>query len=179
MSKQYDEYIEEHKRNVTEAFEWLKTHLPEVLPSKDTGDEYSICEHQCLFEHDSSKYDEDEYDAYDKYFYGRNRSYEVVNGFNLAWLSHIHKNKHHWQYWVLINDNPDEGEIILDMPDVYIIEMICDWWSFSFKKGDLTEIFSWYKERSRYMKLSDYTRKKVEDILYKINIKLTELNSND
>ena len=65
------------------------------------------------------------------------------------------------------------------MPDCYIIEMICDWWSFSWKQENLYEIFKWYEERKDYIKLSDYTRKKVEDILNKMHIildddKLTE-----
>ena len=182
MSKEYDEYIEEHRRNVFKGYQWLEENLPEVLPSKDAGDEYNICRHQCEFAHDQSKYSEEEYDAYDKYFYGGNRSYEVVENFNRAWLHHIHNNPHHWQHWILINDDPDKGEIILDMPDVYIIEMICDWWAFSWKKGDLNEIFNWYADHKAYMKLSDYTRKKVEDILEKIgykiaNLKLADLNA--
>ena len=54
----------------------------------------------------------------------------------------------------------------------YIIEMICDWWSFSWKQNNLNEIFKWYEERKDYIKLSDYTRKKVEDILGKMNVKI-------
>ncbi len=29
-------------------------------------------------------------------------------GFNTAWLKHIHRNPHHWQHWVLFEDNPSE-----------------------------------------------------------------------
>ena len=165
MSKEYDEYIKEHRENVLKGFLWLEENLPEVLPSEDADNEYGLCRYQCEFSHDNSKFSKEEYDAYDKYFYGKNKSYEVVENFNRAWLHHIHNNPHHWQHWVLINDDPDKGEIILDMPDVYIIEMICDWWSFSWKKGDLKEIFKWYDEHRKYMKLSDYTRRKVESIL--------------
>lgn len=58
------------------------------------------------------------------------------------------------------------------MPHNYIIEMICDWWAFSWAKGNLYEIFSWYDAHKHYMKLSDKTRKTVEDILEKIKAKL-------
>ena len=58
------------------------------------------------------------------------------------------------------------------MTDDYIIEMICDWWAFSWKKGELYEIFSWYDKHKDYMKLSPKTRKKVEDILDIIREKL-------
>lgn len=171
MSKEYDDYIKEHKDNVFKAFQWLEKNLPEIF--LDEGFK-ATCRHLCEYSHDQSKYSEEEYDAYDKYFYGRNKSYQVVNDFNIAWLHHIHANPHHWQHWVLINDDPDKSEIILDMPDEYIIEMICDWWSFSFKKGDLHEIFNWYEERKDYMKLSEYTRDRVQDLLYMIKEKLSE-----
>ena len=81
---------------------------------------------------------------------------------------------HHWQHWILINDDPDKAEVILDMPYNYILEMICDWWSFSWKTGKLEEIFTWYDAHKAYMKLSDKTRETVEDILDKIKAKLEE-----
>ena len=116
----------------------------------------------------------DEYNAYDKYFYGGNCSFGVVQAFNYAWLLHIHRNPHHWQHWVLINDNPKEGEVIMDMQYNYVIEMICDWWSFSWKTGNLYEIFTWYDDRKDYIKLSTNTRIVVEMILEKMRRKLEE-----
>lgn len=169
MSAKYDEYIEEHKSNVTKAFNWIKENIPDIFDPEVLKD----TEYNCIYGHDSSKQERDEYEAYDAYFYG-NRSYEVMQNFNRAWLLHIHRNPHHWQYWILRNDDPEQGEILIDMPDCYIIEMICDWWSFSWKKGDLREIFNWYEERKKYIKLSHYSRGKVEDILKAINFKLME-----
>lgn len=101
----------------------------------------------------------------------------MVQDFNKAWLAHIHRNPHHWQHWVLINDDPKLGEIVLDMPYEYIIEMICDWWAFSWSSGNLYEIFNWYNEHEEYMKLSEKTRKTVEDILDKIKKKLDDMNA--
>ena len=169
MSKEYDLYLQEHKNNVKKGFEWIIHNLSSIIPNDiNIGDlEWQIC-----INHDLSKSDKEEYDSYDKYFYGGNRSYEVVQNFNTAWLRHIHKNKHHWQHWILINDEPNEDMIILDMPYEYIIEMICDWWTFSWRNGDLTEIFDWYDKHKDYMKLSDKTRKTVENILSKIKDKL-------
>lgn len=171
MSEKYDEYIKEHKENVFKGFQWLEENLPELFPNEEFKAE---CRHQCEFSHDQSKYELDEYDAYDAYFYGGNRSFKVVSDFDRAWLLHIHRNPHHWQYWILVKDDPDEDEIILDMPDNYIIEMICDWWSFSWKKGDLTEIFNWYDGHQDHIKLSNNTCKKVVNILFKIHKKLSE-----
>lgn len=170
MSKKYDEYLSSHLECVKDAFNWFIENMPEIFLDEVQRDEISK---QCLEDHDKSKWDPEEYQPYDNYFYG-NKSYEVVREFNRAWLRHIHNNPHHWQHWILINDNPDEGEIILDMPDNYIIEMICDWWSFSWKTGDLYEIFKWYSERKQYIKLSDTTREKVENILNSMEDKLHE-----
>ena len=168
MSREYDNYLTEHKGNVARGFHWIQEHLPELIPAED-GIDY---EHQICFAHDKSKNESDEYDAYDAYFYGRNRSFQVVQDFNYAWLNHIHRNPHHWQHWILLNDEPNEGEIILDIPYHYILEMICDFWAFSWAKGDLTEIFNWYDQHKSYMKLSEKTRKTVEDILWKIRLEL-------
>lgn len=168
MSIQYDNYLIQHKANVFKGYEWIRDNLPDILRG---GYDY---DHQLWLRHDDSKSHKEEYDAYDAYFYGGNRSYKVVQDFKRAWLRHIHQNPHHWQYWVLINDDPNEGETILDMDYNYIIEMTCDWWSFSWSKGDLYEIFNWYDVHKDYMKLSPKTRKTVEDILEKIKAKLDE-----
>ena len=170
MSLAYDLYLEQHRGNVAKGFKWIQENLPDLLiPINGVSYEHQIC-----YCHDLSKDDEEEYNAYDAYFYGGNRSYQVVKDFNYAWLHHIHNNPHHWQYWVLINDNPDEGEIIMDMPYNYIVEMICDWWAFSWKDKKLNEIFEWYEEHKEYMKLSDTTRHTVETILIRIKEKLED-----
>lgn len=165
MSLRYNQYLEQHKENVVKGFNYLRDNLPN-LAGLDS------IEHQIFFGHDASKYDAEEYQAYDAYFYGGNRSYEVVQNFRKAWLRHIHLNPHHWQYWILNNDEPDEGEIILEMPYNYLIEMICDWWAFSWAEGDLTEIFKWYDKHKDYMKLAPKTREMVEIILEAIQSSL-------
>lgn len=166
MSIQYDNYLTEHKESVAKGFRWLQENIPEVI---EDGFEWQIC-----FNHDASKTDPEEYDAYDAYFYGNNRSYSVVQNFKKAWLRHIHNNPHHWQHWILINDDPKEGMVVIDMPYIYVVEMICDWWSFSWTKGDLNEIFGWYEDRKDYMKLSANTQISVEYILGKMKDKLEE-----
>lgn len=167
MSNQYDQYLAKHKANVKKAFDWIRENLPDLVDIPNL-------EWQVEFGHDQSKSEPDEYEAYDTYFYGNNKSYAVVQAFRKAWLLHIHRNPHHWQHWVLINDDPEEGEILLEMPDNYILEMICDWWSFSWASGNLQEIFQWYDKHKEHMKLDKNTRKRVDDILGRIKEKLEE-----
>ena len=164
MSQEYTQYIIEHKANVEKAYRWLFDHnILDIHTARPTQ----------IINHDLSKYQPEEYDAYDNYFYG-SRSYENVEKFNYAWLHHIHNNPHHWQHWILINDDPEEGQKILDMPDCYIVEMNCDWWSFSLKQNKPEEIFNWYDAHKRYILLSEYTRSKVEYILKLLKRKLEE-----
>lgn len=162
MSKEYDKYLNEHKECVSSAFHWLRTHGIVMLNN--------YCMWKAIFDHDDSKFDEDEYDAYDKYFYGE-KTPEVKEAFDFAWLHHIHNNPHHWQYWVLINDEYD-GTKALMMPYNRVVEMICDWWSFSWKTGNLYEIFDWYESHKEQMILHKKTRELVEEILAGIRTEL-------
>lgn len=165
MSWAYDNYLYEHRNNVRKGIEWILSNLNLVSLYADSIRELGKI-------HDESKNNPDEYKAYDEYFYGNNRSNEVVEDFNKAWLLHIHRNPHHWQYWVLINDDPELGEICIEMPANYVVEMIADWWSFSWKVNNLYEIFKWYELHKDHIKLHENTRKLVESILKHMKEKL-------
>ena len=163
MSQKYDEYLHEHISNVYKGWEWMSYHG--IIPA------HMLYEDEMLVEHDKSKYSEEEYEAYDDYFYGKEGKDEddisVINlCFDYAWLHHIHNNPHHWQYWVLIND--DDGTKALEMPQRCAYEMIADWWSFSWKDGNLMEIFDWYNKHKDKMILHESTRKLVETTLSQI-----------
>lgn len=158
MSAEYSNYIVTHVENVKKAYNWLKDHkiISEELASQ-------------IDSHDLSKYSTEEYEAYDNYFYGK-QTEKVKADFNYAWLHHIHNNPHHWQHWVLIND--DDGTYALEMPKEYVIEMLSDWWAFSHESGNLYKIFDWYKDHAKNMILHKNTKKLVEDILGKIKAEL-------
>lgn len=158
MSAEYNTYIIEHVDNVKKAYFWLKDHN---IIKEDILDQLNL--------HDASKYTDEEYKAYDDYFYGT-KTEKVKKDFDYAWLHHIHGNPHHWQHWVLVND--DEGTYALEMPKEFVYEMICDWWSFSHKTGNLYEIFDWYKAHTKKMILHENTKKLVEEILDKIKKEL-------
>ncbi len=173
MSVEYDQYLREHIAAVYDALKWMSDNL-EIPGVTDTNFSDALWN---ASDHDKSKFEKFEYDAYDDYFYGGNKSYKVVQMFNYAWLHHQNKNPHHWQYWVLIQDNPEDGNSVatpLEMPVVYVLEMIADWWSFSWRKGDKYELFSWYADNEDNILLHKDTRNLVEDILNKIQDKLEE-----
>lgn len=173
MSVEYDNYLEQHRNNVYKAYDWIRYNLPNLLVGANGF--YT----QIEMAHDRSKNDREEYYAYDQYFYGGKRTKEIKENFNVAWLHHIHNNPHHWQHWVLINDDPKEGTVAIRMPYKYVIEMICDWWAFSCGKGNLYDIFDWYDQHKTCMILHNDTRELVEDILSGIKAKLNENDSKE
>lgn len=173
MSDQYIDYLREHIGNVAKAIHWMIDHqiIPEGIPGSKNDMIFMA------MSHDNSKYSREEFNAYDDYFYGKKGrdedDIEVIDStFDYAWLHHIHWNPHHWQHWVLLED---EGKIKpLEMPVEFVYEMIADWWSFSFKKGNLYEIFDWYEEHKNRIHLHEKTRKLVEETLLLIRKGLDE-----
>lgn len=175
MIQDYDNYLEEHIKNVKIAFEWMLINIPELF--KDYDSEYlgEVLLNR-IDQHDKSKYSEEEYFDYCEYFYGSNKdTKETLENFNAAWLHHQHYNPHHWQHWVL---RQDDGETIaLEMPFEYICEMVADWWAFSWKNNDLYEIFSWYDNNTEKHIFHENTKSQVENILNMIRNKLDEIHS--
>lgn len=74
MSFQYDQYLARHRANVKRGFDWLSENLPGLMTNTLAAG------WNTEFAHDQSKNEPDEYEAYDAYFYGNNRSYELYNG---------------------------------------------------------------------------------------------------
>ncbi len=171
MSHEYDQYLREHRSNVLRAGGWIINNIPndkflKLFPDFDFY-RFNIN----LQHHDESKYSIEEYNAYDSHFYFE-RTPEVEQAFEYAWLHHVHNNPHHWQHWVLIDGANDEEGHAIEIPDVYIVEMISDWWSFSWKNYiksnnpfDLYEIYNWYDERENKIVLHQNTKNKVDTLL--------------
>ena len=164
MSFEYDTYLTNHIQNVGKGAEFFILNLPELLYNDD-GSYFGRDLSELVKKHDSSKYDVQEYEAYDEYFYG-NKTPDILEDFDRAWLHHIHHNPHHWQYWIL---NEDEGAVkCLEIPYKYLFEMICDWWAFSWDKNDLNEIFSWYDNHKNKIKMHKKSRKVLEYVLKRL-----------
>lgn len=168
MSNEYDEYLRVHKTMVYECAQWMFNNLVTV---NDCDDEARFLFLQNAANHDESKYSAEEYYAYDEYFYGT----KDENEFNKAWLHHIHHNPHHWQYWILFEDDPGQNrEKAIEMPVEYALEMVADWWSFSWKEQKLDEVLKWYDNHKNKIILHPKTRALVESILNEIKETLEE-----
>ena len=71
--------------------------------------------------HDISKFMPSEWGPYAEHLYGKDLLKDK-DVFDVAWLFHHKRNKHHWQFWVLPKD--DGTTKILEMPERYMMEMI-------------------------------------------------------
>ena len=151
--KEYKDYIDAHKERVQKFADWLEENCPELFEGVDLD-----AFHDIIKEHDESKYSEEEFEPYaQKWFGDKKKTFEYEE----AWKHHWMNNEHHPEFWL--------GE---DMPYIYILEMICDWGSFSIDKGDFKELSDFYYNKAiddPEKDLSDATKEIIHDILIKIN----------
>lgn len=166
MSAEYDALLERHRVNVKNGYSWIKKYMPEVLLPGYDYDWY-------INAHDLSKRNKDEYYAFDAFIFGDRSDVEKREKYRRAQLYHRHRNPHHWEFWILHTSNTKQMALDMDYP--YIIEMICDWWSFSWESGDLFDIFDWYRDHKKNIIMSKQTKKTLEDILDKLEEKLIKV----
>jgi len=117
-----------------------------------------------LLLHDWSKLRPSEWLPYARYFYderGRPRTFGTQSAydkyeFDLAWLHHLRRNSHHWQHWLLAQD---EGVVrALRMPNNYVREMVADWAGAGKAINGEWEFAKWYAERRDTLVLHPETR---------------------
>lgn len=122
-----------------------------------------------LILHDWDKFLPSMWMAYSTTFYAANgkKQYVPNDAFYRAWLGHQNRNRHHWQYWILHND--DIGPDALEMPDVDRREMLADWrgagraYDPNWTPRSTVE---WYKEHYLKMWLHSNTRDWIDAQLY-------------
>jgi len=129
--------------------------------------------------HDLSKFRLDEWIPYVHYFYGNypewktmspgDKSYyhgptkeSIEREFDFAWLLHQKRNRHHWQFWILPED--DGGVKILPMPDRYRREMLADWRGAGRAQGT-PDTLAWYTKHRNVLQLHPETRQWIEEQL--------------
>ena len=167
MSKEYDDYLKSHIDAVRNAVDWMvENNVGDVR--KLRGGLVAARLVSNARAPDESKFLIEEYKPYDAYFYGERDE----GAFDVAWLHHIHANPHHWQHWLLFEDENDGKPKPLEMPKEHALEMVADWWSFSWRSGNLREVFGWYGEHKGRIVLHPSTRKYVESVLGEIDEKL-------
>lgn len=124
--------------------------------------------------HDVSKFRLDELIPYANFFNGDVKVKRDKTGyykptdtgdlaFDFAWLLHQKRNKHHWQWWILPED--DGGTKILEMPKKFVLEMVCDWRGAGKAQNNPTSTKDWYLANCNKMRLNPETKRKLYKIL--------------
>lgn len=152
--RENENYIAAHQERVSIFANWLKEKLPELFDNIDI-DLFD----ELIKEHDASKWSEEEFEPYAQRWFGDKKK---TLEYEEAWKHHWTHNEHHPEFWL--------GE---DMPYIYILEMICDWGSFSVESGNYQELLDFYYNKARDDKekmLSDNTKIIIEEILDKIKV---------
>lgn len=151
--QKYLEYINTHKERVSQFSSWLQENCPDLFENIDIE-----VFNDLIAEHDESKFSEEEFEPYAQKWYGDGKN---TREYEAAWEHHYMNNEHHPEYW--------NGE---DMPYIYILEMICDWGSFSIASGNMKELSDFYFNKAKTdpeKNLSDATQEIIEDVLSRIN----------
>ncbi len=103
--------------------------------------------------HDLSKFMPSEWISYAWSFYGpwkyNERPDWLVKSFNRAWLKHQHRNPHHWQYWILVQD--DGPAIKIEIPLNYCKEMLANWRGAGRAISGIDNTYGWYRARRTRM----------------------------
>jgi hypothetical protein len=144
---QYASYVARHKWYVLVA--GLKTRAPLWR----------------LLIHDWSKLTQAEWRPYVAMFYGPlSEEPHVKADFDRAWLHHQHKNAHHWQHWVL---REDDGETMaLQMPESLVREMVADWMGAGRAITGRWEVAAWFEANQHKMVLHRDTFERVKALIY-------------
>ena len=128
------------------------------------------------FTHDFSKFRPSEWLPYVEYFYGNWDRDEpddfrywtgrdkVQRPFDRAWLKHQHRNQHHWQHWVL---REDEGNVkLIGMPYFIIVQMVCDWIGASKAiRGKDAMPVEWYRKEKDKMEMEEVSQNTFEMLI--------------
>lgn len=131
--------------------------------------------------HDLSKFLPSEFIPYARFFYGtgnniksrRDRTgyykpYDTGDhAFDFAWLLHQKRNDHHWQWWILPED--DGGTKIMPMSPNAIKELVADWIGAGRAISGRSDPLPWYEANKGHMQLEHYTRQTIESMLAEIH----------
>ena len=154
--KEYTEYIEEHRGFVKEAFlKFISSNISDL-----TSEEIEILR-IAVDNHDLSKYETEEFDAYRKHFFPCTfeNPKDSQKEFEIALKHHYSLNDHHPQ-----NISRKNG-----LNKVACIHNILDWIGMSYKFKD--DVWKFYEGSNIKEKINDEERIYIENILEEMKMK--------
>lgn len=144
-----------------------------------------------LLVHDWSKFLPSEWFPYANYFYakypkwmdvspglkGAGYPYELTSDywedrFNFAWNLHQKRNRHHYQFWILVND--DGTPVPLEMSRKYELEMLADWAGAGRAITGKWGVKEWYEKTKEqkfiHHRTSNYIEKNIDTLEKLLNV---------
>lgn len=115
-----------------------------------------------MITHDISKFHPEEFSAYADFFYKKwddkkSPKYQLAKcKWEHAWNHHQKSNKHHWQYWKLIDYKGNVSDIGTPSK-LYAYEMVADWYGAG-KARDKNDVIQWFLDNEDFMNLHTYTQ---------------------
>lgn len=154
--KEYIKYIQEHRNFVKQAFSrFLKANIGDLTPEEI--EELRIA----VENHDLSKLEREEFEAYRKHFFpcSFKDTEEVQQEFDIAVKHHYSVNDHHPQ-------NPSRRKVLNKVASIH---NILDWIAMSYRFKD--DVWTFYKSSNIREKINKTERGYIEGILQEMKIK--------
>lgn len=129
---------------------WYVLRAGRKLPKK-----YRVSWYRLLI-HDWSKFTLSEAPYYGRHFFGDKGNFSKWQD---AWLHHIHKNPHHWQYWIFQDGKYHE------MPKKFANEMVADWMGAGRAYAGSWDMSGWLVNNLNKIQIHENTREYVYEIL--------------
>lgn len=135
--------------------------------------------------HDWSKFSPREFFPYAEFFYGKQtyrrpgmtgkQSIEaplkVAENFDRALLGHLHRNDHHFEHWLMLQD----GKLVAKaMPEQAWRELCADYLAMEFTLNGNWDAISWYSKNVGNMVIHHETQHRIESLLKRAGARLSK-----
>lgn len=158
------EMVDRYEVNSIFLDKYLGSLITHIRYVQEAGEKIGVPTVQ-LQEHDQSKFTDQEFPFYAKHFYGGGDP----DGFAGAWLHHMNFNPHHWQHWIFPDGYSPKGSHveggIVEMPEIYALEMIADWMGASKTYTGSWNMHNWLIDNAPRIKLHSNTIVFISNIL--------------
>lgn len=209
LIEEYKEYIRTHVEFVQRAYKELFSDIPSNIIGDFFSDDNNVdCLETRIKTHDNDKYDEERFEIYRKNHYPIDDEEKEANlstyNSDKGWIGHWKQNPHHWEYWLSFfpkelgtiirtynNDGTYYEASLEEQLKCAYIEMICDWFSFSYKglqekdngsetpksaTGEPMSFKEWYKESKKNIQIHPGMKDWFNKVLDYVSNKFDELN---
>lgn len=93
-----------------------------------------------------------------------------------AWNQHQKFQPHHWQFWMMITDDPACRIVPLPIPERYLREMVADWAGASRTYSGSWDIAAWWERQRLRILLHPSSHDRIDDLIRSLPDRLRGLS---